>query len=759
MDTWIAQARQLQVDIERSRQEARDIVQKYEAGKTLSAKVEDASAQVRLLHSETGYNDTVLDILQSIQSAVREVSSIALLVDDSNLKEASLKLSDLERVTRQKITADGNEQAWSLVLGQAATLRTSILHEVQTLYDRLVHLDSGAGVVLNIRTEESRDTAFYEGIHNDLGEVLDALEQLGALENTLLRTSKKLSREFFQPLVSRQSLTSLKTSDGQGLSLQTAPSRNTAQVVEDLENALDFLRVRLPSKASPLLISACLQHLIPALISDWLSAAIPLDLQNLLSFEHDRLKIKHFADWLSSNAWQEAHQLNAWLERLPRMWLTKRRTAALDGVRKAYLTYRGETKTVQRVEREKVTNVQDPLADASGWDDWNAEWHQDQESKEIQKNVEEDASGWDFEEGDTKKSQAQENANDETEAADAWGWDDEEEKTAAAEQKAAGKSNGTTTRKAPAEREIVLKEVYTVTEMPESILSIISRQLEDADTMTKDDFAWLQAASPSTGLRALPALILAMFRATAPSFYETSMSSGNMHLYNDCLYLSERYKDVMSTAPINNNGDDVAALEKFAKSAYAREMDTQRTVLGDLLDGAQGFASCTEYPFSVECETAVTSTVDRIKIVHEEWKTILSQSALLQSTGSLLATIIEKVIKDIEDMEDIPEAESQRLASFCSQISKLDVLFTPQRANETPASEESPPMTAVYVYNWLRFQYLANILESSLVDIKYLWTEGELSLEFTVDEVVDLIKALFADSHHRRNAISEIRRA
>ena len=68
-------------------------------------------------------------------------------------------------------------------------------------------------------------------------------------------------------------------------------------------------------------------------------------------------------------------------------------------------------------------------------------------------------------------------------------------------------------------------------------------------------------------------------------------------------------------------------------------------------------------------------------------------------------------------------------------------------------------MTAVYVYNWLRFQYLANILESSLVDIKYLWTEGELSLEFTVDEVVDLIKALFADSHHRRSAISEIRRA
>jgi protein transport protein DSL1/ZW10 len=67
------------------------------------------------------------------------------------------------------------------------------------------------------------------------------------------------------------------------------------------------------------------------------------------------------------------------------------------------------------------------------------------------------------------------------------------------------------------------------------------------------------------------------------------------------------------------------------------------------------------------------------------------------------------------------------------------------------------PQTLIYVPSWLRFQYLANILESSLVDIKYLWKESELRMEFTADEVVDLIRALFAETRQRRDAIAEIR--
>ena len=133
----------------------------------------------------------------------------------------------------------------------------------------------------------------------------------------------------------------------------------------------------------------------------------------------------------------------------------------------------------------------------------------------------------------------------------------------------------------------------------------------------------------------------------------------------------------------------------------------------------------------------------------------------MQTLGSLVTMVISKVISSIEEMDDISEPESQRLTAFCQQIGTLEDLFLSNppttSGTEQENQQEAVPMTAVYVANWLRFQYLINILESSLVDIKFLWTEGELSLEFSADEVVDLIKALFAESAHRRSAIAAIK--
>jgi len=260
-----------------------------------------------------------------------------------------------------------------------------------------------------------------------------------------------------------------------------------------------------------------------------------------------------------------------------------------------------------------------------------------------------------------------------------------------------------------------------------------------------------------------------MYRASAPSFY-THNISGNMFLYNDSLYMAEQLRlfveqrakhSTADSSPSTLNLDaDISALELFGKRAYGREMESQRTILGDLLDGAQGLTNCTEQPFAQQCDLAISSTVDRLREVHAQWKPVLSHSALLQSIGSLLGTVINKIIIDIEDMSDISEPESQRLTSFCTRVAALEDLFLPEPAAASEGRGEPPlPRTAVYTPYWLKFQYLTNILESSLVDIKYLWTEGELSLEFGAEELIDLIEALFADSEHRRKAVGGIRRS
>lgn len=228
-----------------------------------------------------------------------------------------------------------------------------------------------------------------------------------------------------------------------------------------------------------------------------------------------------------------------------------------------------------------------------------------------------------------------------------------------------------------------------------------------------------------------------------------------MYLYNDSMYLADRVRELVDKYGLSRLSPDVEALEKFGKFAYSKEMQTQSTIVTDLLDGAQGFSQCAEQPFKSECENAVSATVDRIHDVYTEWQPILSHSALLQSIGSLLSSVVNKIILDIEDLGDISEDQSKQLVSLCNKMSQLENLFKP----ETSGNTESLPVTALYVPNWLRFQYLINILESSLADIKFLWLEGELGLEFSVEEVVDLIEALFAESDHRRRAIAEIRRA
>jgi len=240
-----------------------------------------------------------------------------------------------------------------------------------------------------------------------------------------------------------------------------------------------------------------------------------------------------------------------------------------------------------------------------------------------------------------------------------------------------------------------------------------------------------------------------------------------MLIYNDSRRLSDQLQTISNGKHHGSIGlalqasvtrkldNDTQTLDSFAKRAYGAEMESQRTILHDLMDGAQGFSNCTVDPYAGECDSAVAMTIDRIREVYRQWQPVLSQSALLQSVGSLLSTMTSKFIMEIEDLSDIGEEESKRLRSYCTSISSLHDLFIQQ----SPGGHETRDMTGLYCPLWLKFQYLGEILEGSLADIKYLWTEGELSLEFQADEVVDLMEALFADSDYRRKAIADIRRS
>ena len=86
-----------------------------------------------------------------------------------------------------------------------------------------------------------------------------------------------------------------------------------------------------------------------------------------------------------------------------------------------------------------------------------------------------------------------------------------------------------------------------------------------------------------------------MYRSVSPLYYADE-PGGNMYLYNDAVWLSEKLKEF--SANWKNRDDlpprafgmvrldsEIKILESFGKRAYTNELNAQRTIINDLLGG------------------------------------------------------------------------------------------------------------------------------------------------------------------------------
>lgn len=258
----------------------------------------------------------------------------------------------------------------------------------------------------------------------------------------------------------------------------------------------------------------------------------------------------------------------------------------------------------------------------------------------------------------------------------------------------------------------------------------------------------------------LPRLVLATYRALAPIYYSVDLAS-KMYLYNDCMRIEEQLNElassIVNSSPIFVSfsfAAEAAEIAAFGKRHYNRELETQKLIIRDYLDGTQGLVACTDYPQSEACDIAVKAVVDRIKLLHEKWHGVLSQSTLWQALGSLLTTVCGKVINDIEDLSDTTALESEKLARLMGDIADLEALFMPSSKG---AGRHAVPCTAMYCDNWLKFRYLESILECNMAELLDMYNRGQL-VEFDKEELVDLVRALFSDTEHRRKCLEAIRR-
>ena len=714
VDEWIAHAAKVQRDIQQCKVEARKIVEDHARVQSQQAEANEASQKAALLEKEIAFTQTLQSELRGVAATAQSLRSIEDLLSQGKASEAASRLSKLE-------TSSINGPQVRTIIGEYQNdidRRTRELLEANL--DTLVTVEHDgqlSSIVVRPSDESSK------------ADIL-ALKNLSAIETLSTTIAAKL--EAFANAVLRKGdgrcVGMYQDQDGRFL-VHNDSIPSVSKAVRFSSGYIVYLHDRLPQELVRPVTGTVIPGIVSKLILEWLNPAIPTDLSGLDDYDAMRAEVSSFAQAIDSFGWPGAAQLAQWLEQAPRTWITKRKGETLDAVRRIFVISKGTTHQVERVERQKASTLEGAEKQAT------QDTHSSAEDAE-------DTSGWGFdedeEEAGTPKKQKRKHDEDE-DAGDAWGWDEDDSKETNGDRPTAQHS-----------QELVLTEQYAVTDIPDHLIEVISKDIQDAFSLQEHEHPGLSDIPAASGLLALPTLALAMFRATASTHYSSNPNLGNMNLYNDASYLADKLRGMNAAA---DSSADCASMLKFARGAYAREMDTQRTILNDLLDGAQGFSNCTQFPYSQEIENAVTATIDRLRTVYTSWQPILSTSALLQATGALLSTTISKLVVDILELEDISEAQSHRLASFTTQFTTLEDLFlaTP------PDGSEAVPMTAVYVNNWLKLQYLAQILDSSLVDIRYLWTEGELGLEFEAEEVVDLVKALFAESGHRRAAIQAIR--
>lgn len=764
IDTWISRAKELQVDIQRSRETARQIVAEAEAGKGLKAKVQDSGNKVALLEKEVSFNESLTGTLEHIRYASGVLNQAQDEAVKGRIQAALEKLEQAESSIRGLESVDGSKSV-AILTKRAAALGESLRNLAVADWNKFVDANyEGKSITIHSSREDMPEV--------DLGGLVAAAPALAVFERFVQKTSRDVDRTVLKPLMSRDASGrpgAVSVVD-KTISCQRLAHQDHADTIfTDLKTIVRFLINKFPKD-----ICAHLSQLLMPIINSrldtyWLEPSIPLAMAQMTAFQTTLNDVQDFAQFLEDHEWGNTSELRQWVEMAPRSWLTKRREALLGDVRNLVFSGLTEKKTVERVETQMVSQAEaEPIQGND--DDWDTAWDEPEEEEEPRDAVpqtsnaqkpdvkddddDNDMSAWDTDDlGDNKKA-------DDDGGEEAWGWGDEEgsQKTSSprAAKKEPLKPNGGEKSAKPTEQEMTLRETYTVTAIPDGILKLIQQVIADAEALAGPEFASSPVTPAAAGLYSLPTLALAIYRATAATAY-SKLETGNMLIYNDALRLADQlraWQAAQSPSSRLRLDNDATSLDNTAKRAYSTEMESQRTILRDLLDGAQGFTSCTEEPFKSECEGAIDQIIHRLHEVHRQLQPVLAQSALRQSIGSLLSTATTKIISDIEDLADIGDTDSKQLKSLLDRVTTLTSLF----AQKDPNTGEDSDMTFIYCPNWLKFQYLAEILESSLADIKYLWKEGELSLEFDAEEVIDLIEALFADSDLRRKAIADIKR-
>ncbi|KAF3771028.1 hypothetical protein M406DRAFT_247508 [Cryphonectria parasitica EP155] len=784
--TWKANAASLQSDILRSRQTANDILRQASEPAVSGEATLEAEEKVAFLQAELAYNTRVRQALASIKNVSGLLDQAGQACGERRILDA-LGLLETAWEALDTLPVGKGVRVVRLLDLRALELKNTVHEVFEHVWQGLVHVD------MERRTVSVRET--MEGEAMNLSNAATGLKAYKEVDQRMAQLWHEIDQAIVAPRmdVSSEALPAVVI-DGDALRTEGPADRSIDALFADMDTVLSYFSQRLPTDLIDSLSTLMMPDIASRIISLWLDPAVPASLKEMDYFESIMAVAKRFCMRLTELRLSGFNELQEWVDDAPKVWLAKCRETALDTVRNRLSGGLGSSKKVERVEKQMVSRAEGQelaaapataAAAAAEDDDWGA-WddegdQQDAAPQETKEEAPKSAEGEDEDGADAwgawgDEGESQETAEPETpalkqgegnggnddddEGGAAWGWGDDD--TQAEPQSApVARQPASATTPAERQREMTLKETYNISSMPEPVLQLIFAILEDGAILTQTEHQGSPVAKAAAGLFALPTLALAMFRAVGPYYYALDIG-GNMFLYNDTTYLAEKLSEFAASWKAREDlstqaqrslrlDNDIKMLQSFAARAYSNEMNIQKTVLRDLLGGEQSLL------MQDDTDSCVDAATTRVRSLALTWETILARSAWYQAVGSLVDALSLKIISDVMEAPSIGQEDAYNIAKLIASVTELDDLFVPGRRKAGGEEEQhAAPQTMQYAPSWMRLKYLSEVLQSNLRDVRFLWMDSELSLFFTVDEVVDLINLSFEDNARTREVLKEI---
>ncbi|XP_045799875.1 centromere/kinetochore protein zw10 homolog isoform X2 [Trifolium pratense] len=241
-------------------------------------------------------------------------------------------------------------------------------------------------------------------------------------------------------------------------------------------------------------------------------------------------------------------------------------------------------------------------------------------------------------------------------------------------------------------------------------------------------------------------------------------------MHNDCLYLSQEilgfafeYRtDFPSSMKEHAVFADLAPrFQLLAEDILQRQVHLVIYNLKEAIDSADGFQNTHQMQQFESAKFSIDQVVFILEKVHIIWEPLLLPSTYRKSMCTVLESVFSRIARDILLIDDMAAEETLQLQRLIHlMLESLSSLFESLATGDPNSHEFSAESLENLIPSLRKIRKLSELLDMPLKSITASWENKELlSCGFTITEVEDFIKAIFADSPLRKDCLRRIQNA